>query len=278
MKQRKHLVDKDTPLSLRRQAKLLSICRSSLYVEPKGESELNIKLMEHIDKEHLKWPTKGVLQMTDYLHAQGYQVNEKRVRRLMRLMEINVIYPKRNLSKLGLAKYIKPYLLRDLAITSANQVWSIDITYIPMKKGFMYLSALIDVYSRYVVGWKLSNSLEAATQTDLVNECIESHGTPEIINSDQGSQYTSPLWEECLKNHNIKISMDGKGRATDNAHIERLWRTIKQEHVYLFPKSDGHLLYQGLKSYIQYYNNERTNQGIERKIPTIVYDEKSIAA
>ena len=278
MKQRKQLVDPQCELSVRRQSKLLSICRSGLYTESKGESEMNLGLMQLIDKENLKWPTKGVLQMTDYLRARGHCINEKRTRRLMRLMNIYAIYPKRNLSKLGLAKYIKPYLLRGLQVTRENQVWKIDITYIPMSHGFMYLSALIDVYSRYVVGWKLSNSLEAATQTDLVNECVAAHGKPEIINSDQGSQYTSALWEACLAGHGIKISMDGKGRATDNAHIERLWRTIKQEYVYLHPPKDGTILYKGLQQYIKYYNNERTNQGIERKIPAALYCKTSIAA
>ena len=228
-----------------------------------------------MDKHHLDHPAKGVLQMEDFLLAEGYQVNEKRVRRLMRLMAIEAIYPKRNLSRLGLVKYIKPYLLRELEINRPNQVWAIDITYLPMRQGFMYLSAVIDVYSRYVIGWQLSNSLEAETQTKLIDDCVATHGTPEIINSDQGSQYTSALWEDCLKGHGITISMDGKGRATDNAFIERLWRTVKQEHVYLNPKDTGLELYAGLKDYFVYYNEQRTHQGIGRRLPKDLF---SIAA
>ena len=140
-----------------------------------------------------------------------------------------------------------------------------------MKQGFMYLSAIIDLYSRFVVGWQLSNSLEAATQTELINQCIDAHGIPQIINSDQGSQYTSPQWEACLQSHGVKISMDGRGRATDNAFIERLWRTVKQEYVYLNPEKDTQALYNGLKKFFEYYNNQRTHQGIGRKLPIQMY-------
>ncbi|VAW80538.1 Mobile element protein [hydrothermal vent metagenome] len=271
MKERKKLIDRDSAVSLRKQSNLLGVCRSSLYFEPKGESDFNLSMMKLIDKHHLEHPAKGVLQMSDYLNGLGYKVNDKRVRRLMRLQCIEAIYPKQNLSKRGLIKYIKPYLLRGLIIDRPNQVWAIDITYIPMEQGFMYLSAVIDLYSRFVVGWRLSNSLEAATQTELINQCIAEHGTPQIINSDQGSQYTSPQWEACLQSHGVKISMDGKGRATDNAFIERLWRTVKQEYVYLNPEKDTRALYNGLKTFFEYYNNERTHQGIGRKLPVQMY-------
>ncbi len=271
MKERKKLIDRSSPVSLRKQCDMLGVCRSSLYIEPKGESDFNQLLMKLIDKHHLDHPAKGVLQMSDYLNGFGYKVNDKRVRRLMRLQCIEAIYPKRNLSKLGLAKYIKPYLLRGLLIERPNQVWALDITYIPMEQGFMYLSAVIDLYSRFVVGWQLSNSLEAATQTELINQCIDAHGKPQIINSDQGSQYTSPQWEACLQSHGVKISMDGRGRATDNAFIERLWRTVKREYVYLNPEKDTLDLFNGLKGFFEYYNNERTHQGIGRKLPAQMY-------
>lgn len=191
--------------------------------------------MKAIDKINLKYPSFGALRIKNELEEQGFNVNVKRIRRLMKKMSIEVIYPKRNLSKLGRAEYIRPYLLRNLNFTRANQVWQIDISYVPMKKGFMYLTVVIDVYSRFIVGWQLSNSLEKETQTELINELIKKHGKPEIINSDQGSQYTSKKWIECLNKHNVKISMDGKGRATDNIFVERFFRTIKYDYIYLNP-------------------------------------------
>lgn len=268
---RKALIYKDKSLSKRKQCDLLSINRSSLYVKPKGESEENLQLMQLIDKHHIKHPYKGVLQMQDYLKKEGYQVNVKRVRRLMRKMVIYPIYPKQNLSKLGKAKYIHPYLLRGLRITNPNQVWAIDISYIPMKHGFMYLTVVIDWYSRYIIGWQLSNTLEAETQTDLLEGLIEIYGKPEIINSDQGSQYTCENWVSYLKQQIIKLSMDGKGRATDNAIIERFFRTIKQECIYLNPTDRVKTLRKQITDYINYYNTQRTHQGINRNIPANLY-------
>lgn len=270
-KERCCLVDSgSTNLSQRRQCELLSVNRSSLYYSPLGESELNLELMEKIDKINLKQPSFGVLRIQDELEEQGHEVNHKRVRRLMGKMAINAIYPKRNLSKLGKAKYIHPYLLRALEITRANQVWAIDISYIPMKKGFMYLTAVIDVYSRYLLGWQISNSLEKETQTELIEELIERYGKPEIINSDQGSQYTSKNWVSCLKEHGVKISMDGKGRATDNAFIERFFRSIKYDYIYLNPAESGIELYKGIDQFIEGYNR-RKHQGINRKKPINLY-------
>lgn len=268
---RKTLIFKDKTLSKRKQCDLLSINRSTLYVKPKGESEKNLQLMQLIDKHHIRHPYKGVLQMQDYLKQEGYQVNVKRVRRLMRKMVIYPIYPKQNLSKLGKAKYIHPYLLRGLNITRSNQVWAIDISYIPMKRGFMYLTVVIDWYSRYVIGWQLSNTLEAETQTELLEQLIDVYGKPEIINSDQGSQYTCENWVSYLKGEYIRISMDGKGRATDNAVIERFFRTIKQEWIYLNPTDKVTELRKGIENYISYYNTKRTHQGINRKIPVNLY-------
>lgn len=261
---------KDTKLSQRKQCDLLAINRSSLYYRPLGETALNLELMERIDKIHLKNPSFGVLRIEDELEEQGYKVNHKRVRRLMRKMAINAIFPKQNLSKLGKAKYIHPYLLRGLKIERPNQVWAIDISYIPMKKGFMYLTAVIDVYSRYLLGWQISNSLEKETQTELIEELIEQYGAPEIINSDQGSQYTSNNWVNCLKRHQVKISMDGKGRATDNTFIERFFRTIKYDHIYLNPAESGIELYQGIDGFIKGYNR-RKHQGINRQKPIDLY-------
>lgn len=258
-------------LSLRSQCELLEVNRSTFYYEPAGESMENLDIMRLMDKQHLDHPTHGVLQMKDFLDSHNIPVNEKRVRRLLRLMGITAIYPKRNLSKLGLARYIRPYLLRGLEITRSNQVWAIDITYIPMAKGFMYLTAIIDVYSRFIVGWELSNNLYAETVLDVLKKAIQRHGKPEIINSDQGSQFTCPLWTEYLDNAEIKISMDGKGRATDNIYIERFWRTLKQDYVYLNPASNGIDLYNGIKDFIQFYNHQKTHQGIERSVPGKLY-------
>ena len=209
--------------------------------------------------------------MRDFLLALGIVANHKRVRRLLRLMGIMAIYPKKNLSRLGQAKYIRPYLLRDLKITRPNQVWAIDITYIPMPKGFLYLTAIIDVYSRYVVGWGISNTLDASCSLEVTKEAIEKHGKPEIINSDQGSQFTCHEWIEYLEKEEIKISMDGKGRAIDNIFIERLWRSVKYDYVYIKVPADGLELYQGLKEYFDYYNNQLCHQGINHQIPANKY-------
>lgn len=208
----------------------------------------------------------------------GYCVNEKRVRRLMRKMNIHAVYPKPNLSKGGVAKYIHPYLLRDLAIVRRNQVWSTDISYIPMKHGFMYLHAVIDVYSRFIVGWRLSNTLSASNCYELLQECIDRCGAPEIVNTDQGSQYTSQKWEALLAENGIKISMDGRGRYKDNIWIERFWRTIKQEYIYISPEDNATDLRKGIARYIAYYNCERPHQSLGDMSPADVYRGRKVAA
>lgn len=258
-------------LSIRHQCQLLGISRSSFYYDPVGESEENLRIMRLMDQEHLDHPTHGVLQMQDFLSGQNLNVNHKRIRRLLRLMGIMAIYPKRNLSKLGYAKYIRPYLLRGLEIDRPNQVWAIDITYIPMAKGFMYLVAIIDVYSRMVVGWDVFNSLNAENPLMVLKRAIAQYGKPEIINSDQGSQFTCALWTEFVEGSDIKISMDGKGRAIDNIFIERFWRTVKQDYVYLNPASNGTELYFGLRRFIHYYNTQKAHQGIGRQTPAKRY-------
>ena len=219
-----------------------------------------------------KQPTEGVLRMQDLLFALGFVVNHKRVRRLLRLMSLMAIYPKKNLSKLGLKKYIHPYLLKGLRIERPNQVWAVDLSYIPMKNGFLYLTAIMDLYSCYVVAWGLSNSLEADATLSVLKQAIKDHGKPEIINSDQGSQFTCEKWVEYLKDQNIQISMDGKGRVIDKIFIERLWRSVKYDYVYLHPAGDGLELYQGLKEYFRYYNHELHHQGIGRRIPADLYN------
>lgn len=267
MKERVQLMERDAPLSLRRQASLLSIDRSNFYYKPIGENTENLNVMKHIDQLFMDDPTLGVLGMQDALDELGLHCNVKRIRRLMRKMCIEPIYPKRNLSRLGKAKYIHPYLLRNLKIVRPNQVWAIDITYIAMKNGFLYLTAIIDVYSRFIVGWQISNSLEKETQTEVLQAAIARYGKPEIINSDQGSQYTSEHWVDTIKAYKgIKISMDGKGRATDNAFIERFFGTLKRKHIYINPAPDGVTLYKGVHAFIEKYNRRR-HQGINRKKP-----------
>lgn len=271
MSRRRELIDPQDELSIRKQCYLLSIHRSGLYYQPKGESAENLEIMRIMDEHYLKHPTEGVISMQDLLFALGFVVNHKRVRRLLRLMGLMAIYPKKNLSKLGLKKYIHPYLLKGLDIARPNQVWAIDITYIPMKNGFLYLTAIIDVYSRYIVGWGISNTLDADATLSVFKQAIRDHGKPEIINSDQGSQFTCDGWVSYLKEEKIQISMDGKGRAVDNIFIERFFRSLKYNHVYLYPASDGLELYKGIKEYIDYYNNIKCHQGIGRQIPATLY-------
>ena len=273
MKELKVFVQKENKLSVRCQCVLLGIHRSGLSYRPVQESAENLQIMRLMDENNLKHPTSGVLRMEDFLFSLGFIVNHKRVRRLLRKMGIMAIYPKRNLSKLGLAKYIRPYLLKDLDVIKSNQVWAIDITYIPMAKGFLFLTAIIDLYSRFVVGWGLSNSLDAASSHMVLKAAISTHGKPEIINSDQGCQFTCTDWIEYLEKEGIMISMDGKGRAIDNIFIERLWRSVKYDYVYLHPANDGKELYKGLQEYFAYYNYELAHQGIGRRTPVSLYKQ-----
>lgn len=228
--------------------------------------------MRKMDEEFLEHPTKGVEGMVDFLFLLGFVVGPKRVRRLLRKMGIMALYPRRNLSKLGLARYIHSYKLRNLEITHSNQVWCIDITYIPMRHGFLFLTAIIDVYSRYIVGWALSNSLDGEHSLKVLRKAITDFGKPEIVNSDQGSQFTREAWVEYLKDQEIEISMDGRGRCLDNIWIERLWRTIKQEYIYINPADNGNVLHRGLKKYLDYYNNRRTHRSLDRKTPFAWYE------
>lgn len=270
MRERVDLVDDRQPVSIRKQTELLSVHRSCVYYKPVGESPENLQLMRKIDELFLSDPTLGVLGMQDELKDLDLWYNPKRIRRLMRKMAIEPIYPKRNLSKLGKAKYIHPYLLRGLDIDRPNQVWAIDLTYIPMRNGFMYLTAIIDVYSRFIVGWQVSNSLDKETQTEVLKAAVARYGAPQIINSDQGSQYTCSHWIETVKRLGIKVSMDGKGRATDNTFIERFFGTVKRKHVYLYPASNGLELYEGLARFMEKYNRRR-HQGIGRQKPVELY-------
>lgn len=258
------LVDKNDQFSIREQCDLLEINRSGFYYRAKAECKENLEAMQLMDKHILEEPTAGVITMQSMLEECGMKMSYERVRRLMRKAEIMPIYPRRMLTQKGENKYIYPYLLRGMNITKPNEVWQIDITYLPMKNGFMYLTAIIDVYSRYIVGWGLSNSLEALESLKVVQQAVATYGKPEIINSDQGSQFTCYEYVNYLKNERIKISMDGKGRALDNIFIERFWRTLKYQYIYLNPKDNGLDLYLGIKQWLEKYHY-RKHQGINNK-------------
>ena len=248
---------RDKKLSLRKQCAVLNIPRSSLYYAPLPEKPENIKMMGIMDKHLLDHPTEGVVSMVNLLRGDGYPVGPKRIRRLFKVMGYEAIYRRRNLTKNAVKEFIRPYLLRGLKITHANQVWCTDITYIPMAKGFLYMTAVIDVYSRRIMGWGISNSMTKKWCIGVLDDAIRTHGKPEIVNSDQGSQYTSSDWTNYLKKNGIKVSMDGKGRATDNAWIERFWKTIKYDYIYLNPCDNGFELYEGVRKHIDYYHQKK---------------------
>lgn len=265
-------IEKNHPeLSIVKQCELLQISRSGLYYEPVQESDENLSIMRWMDEQYLETPFYGVERLLVLLILLGYKINRKRLRRLMRLQGWQTLHPQPRTTRIDPAAYKYPYLLRGLSIERKNQVWAIDITYVPMKKGFMYLCAVIDLYTRYVVSWGISNSMTAEWCTEIVHQGLCVHGNPEILNSDQGSQFTSEVYVNMLKGKDIQISMDGKGRAIDNIFIERLWRTVKYEHIYLHVYEDGLSLYKGLDQYFLFYNGERRHQSLKNETPENMY-------
>lgn len=261
-----------TVLSIAEQCLILDIHRSGLYYQPLGESEENLYLMRLIDEQYLRTPFYGFRKMTRYLRDEcGFNVNRKRVRRLMRLMGLYAIYSKPFLTDPDKKHKKYPYLLKGLKIKKINHVWAADITYVPMKRGFLYLIAIMDLHSRYVLNWSLSNSMDADWCADVLKETIAIYGKPEIFNTDQGSQFTSEAFTKVLLDEDIQISMDGKGRACDNIFIERLWRSVKYENIYLHAYQDGVELYDGLKKYFQFYNQERYHQSLDYKTPAEIF-------
>lgn len=257
-------------LSIRRQCRLVGLSRSCFYYRPALESTLNLELMRLMDEKYLKTPFYGKPRMTDYLRKQGYKVNGKRVRRLMRLMGICAIYPRPRTTKASKDHTVYPYLLRNLNIVRPNQVWSADITYIPMQKGFMYLMAILDWYSRYVITYRLSNHLDSSFCIDALDKAL-SIATPEIFNTDQGGQFTCRLFTARLEQAGAKISMDGRGRVFDNIFIERLWRTVKYEDIYINAYDTVSDLDQGLARYFSFYNHERPHQSLGYTVPAKVH-------
>lgn len=271
------MINRHIEISISRQCELLQIHRSGLYYSPVAETEENLQLMRLMDEQYLNTPFYGLRKLTKWLNKQGYKVNHKRVKRLMKLIRWQTLYRKPITSWKNKGHKIYPYLLKDLKIDHRNHVWGIDITYIPMRRGFLYLCAIIDLHTRYVVNWGVSNVMTAQWCCQLVEEAINMHGKPEIINSDQGSQFTSDEYINLLTSEemNIKISMDGKGRAIDNIFIERLWKSVKYECIYLNVYEDGVQLYEGLKKYFDFYNNERLHQSLDYQTPETLYKRAS---
>ena len=270
--ERKSMIERDNEvISISRQSSLLSLHRSSVYYQPRLESAENLSIMRFLDEQYFETPFYGVERLLALLVLNGYRINRKRLRRLLRLVGWQTLYPSRRTTVCDGKAYKYPYLLKGLDITSSNQVWAVDITYIPMQNGFLYLFAIIDLYSRYVVGWSLSNTMSARWCVDTIEQAIAQYGAPRIINSDQGSQFTSDEYIKCLESHKIAISMDGKGRAIDNVFIERLWRSVKYEHVYLHICEDGNQLWRGLSDYFRFYNHKRLHQSLGYRTPSEIY-------
>ena len=255
---------------MRRQCELLGLNRASLYYEPAAETAANLRLMRLIDQEYTAHPFLGSRRLTIWLNEHGEEVNRKRVQRLLRVMGLEAIYPKPKLSAPGRGHKIYPYLLRDVKIERPDQVWSTDITYVPLTRGFMYLAAILDWYSRYVLAWRLSNTLDGSFCLDMLEEAL-SQGQPEVFNTDQGVQFTAQAWTGRLEAAGVQVSMDGKGRCLDNVFVERLWRSVKYEDIYLRGYEHVPELQEGLGRYFPYYNDERPHQSLDYQTPATVY-------
>ena len=266
--ERKTMIHRDhTDLSLASQCKLLKISRSSLYYVPVGVNAQTLELMNEIDRVFTKYPFFGSRQIAAYLPRNGFQAGRHRVRRLMGLMGLQAIYKGPNTSKKHPQHRIYPYLLRKLPITRPNHVWCSDITYIPVRRGFLYLVAIMDWATRKILAWRLSNTLDASFCVEALNEAIAKYGKPEIMNTDQGSQFTGTAWITTLTKADVKISMDGRGRYLDNIFIERLWRSLKQEAVYLHELQDGFQAKRVIKEWINFYNIERPHTALDKRSP-----------
>ena len=267
------MIDKKDKLSVKRQCELLDLNRSGVYYKPVPLSETDRELMRQIDETHLNYPFYGSRNIRNELLSKGYHAGRDKIRRLMRKMGIEALYVKPKLSWSD-PKHVKyPYLLRDLQITKANQVWCADITYIPMARGFCYLVAIMDWSSRYVLAWRLSNTLDSSFCVEALEEAIANYGCPEIFNTDQGSQFTAEVFTDTLRSKNIAISMDDKGRWMDNVFIERLWKSVKYEDIYLKSYSSMTEARKGLTQYFKFYNEKRWHGNFDRKTPSMVYFE-----
>jgi len=273
------MVARTDALPITRQCELLDLPRSTFYHVPEPVSDAELALMKLIDQCHLKHPYFGSRRVRDWLEDRGHRENRKRVQRLMRTMGLVAVYPKRNLSLANQAHKVYPNLLRGLTIDRPNQVWATDITFVPMARGFVYLVAIMDWYSRRVLSWRVSNTLDTSFCIDALVEAIERYGPPEIFNTDQGSQFTSDAFTGVLKQHHIQISMDGKGRWVDNVFVERLWRSVKYEEVYLKANESITHARKSLGVYFNFYNAERRHQSLDRRTPdSLYYDAARLAA
>jgi putative transposase len=257
-------------LSVRRQCELLGLSRSSLYYESAREPAEDLRMMRLIDEQYTAYPFYGSRRMTRWLIERGEEVNRKRVQRLMRIMGLEAIYPKPRLSAAGKGHKVYPYLLRGVKIERPDQVWSTDITYVPLPGGFMYLAAVIDWYSRYVITWRLSNTLDGSFCLEMLEESLRS-GKPEVFNTDQGVQFTAEAFVGCLERAGVAVSMDGRGRALDNVFVERLWRSVKYEDIYIRGYDTVPQLTLGLGRYFGFYNHERLHQSLDYRTPAAVY-------
>lgn len=265
------MIDRQHKLSLSRQAKALGVSRGSLYYSPRPVSTADLALMRRIDELHLDYPFAGSRMLQGLLLGEGYKAGRLHVAMLMKRMGVEAIYRRPNTSKPAPGHKIYPYLLRKLPVTRANQVWAMDITYIPMARGFVYLAAVVDWFSRRVLSWRLSITLEVDFCIEAVEEALARHGKPDIFNTDQGSQFTSMAFTEVLKNAGIAISMDGKGAWRDNVFVERLWRTIKYEEVYLHAYANVPEARAAIGRYMAFYNTKRPHSSLDRKTPDQAY-------
>ena len=265
------MIDRHHRLSVSRQCQVLGLPRSTAYYQPVPVSVEELALMRRIDELHLEIPSAGSRTLRTFLKNDGHRLGRQRVRRLMRKMGLEAIYRKPNLSRRHAAHPIYPYLLRHLRIDRSNQVWATDITYIPMRRGFVYLVAIMDWYSRRVLAWRLSNTLSTDFCVEALEEAIARYGTPEIFNTDQGSQFTSVEFTDVLKTHGIRISMDGKGCWRDNVFVERLWRTVKYEEVYLKAYDTVSAAKASLATFFDYYNRRRPHQSLDDETPDAIY-------
>ena len=272
-KERQVMIDREhNQLSLVRQCTLLEISRSSVYYQATPPKTEDLELMSLMDRQYLKTPFYGSRRMKAWLCGQGHQVGRGKVRRLMRLMGLEAIYRRPNTSKPAPEHRIYPYLLKGVEVNRVNQVWAADITYIPMAKGFLYLIAIMDWHSRYVVAWRLSNTMDVDFCVQALQEAL-SKGQPEIFNTDQGSQFTSEAFTGALRDQGIQVSMDGKGRYLDNIFVERLWRSVKYEEVYLKAYQNGTEARKGIDAYLDFYNQERPHQALGYRTPGQVFEE-----
>jgi putative transposase len=273
------MIQTQHPLPVTRRCELLDVTRSTAYYRPKPVSDEDLRLMRLIDEIHLELPFYGSRRLAGELEDRGHPpVNRKRVRRLMRQMDLAALYPKRRTSSAREGHKVYPYLLRGLSIERPNQVWAADICYLPMAKGFMYLVAIMDWYSRRVLSWRISNTLDSTFCVEALEEALARHGTPEIFNTDQGAQFTSEAFTSALKTYEVTISMDGRGRWLDNVFVERLWRSVKYEDIYLRAYETPAALRNGLACYFDFYNSRRRHAALDRRTPEAAYFDVVVKA